>query len=195
MKIGVLALQGAFIEHFKLLMKFGARVSSVRLPQHLKGIDGLIIPGGESTTMLNLMTSSGLLEPLKELAAKGLPVWGICAGAICLAKTIKNSSSISPPILNVMDITVIRNAFGRQVDSFETDVLIKALGDEPFHAVFIRAPIILQAQPPVDVLARLDDGTIIAARQGKLLVTTFHPEITADTRIHRYFLDIIAGVK
>jgi len=195
MKIGILALQGAFIEHISLLEKLYAKVCSVRMPRHLEGIDGLIIPGGESTTMLNLLTSSGILEPLKELAAKGFPIWGICAGAICIAKTIKNSNNSLPPILSAMDITVIRNAFGRQVDSFETDVLIDTLGDEPFHAVFIRAPVISHAQPSVDVLGQLDDSTIIAARQNNLLATTFHPELTADTRMHRYFLDIVAGVK
>lgn len=195
MKIGILALQGAFIEHFALLGKFDTETCAVRLPPHLKGIDGLIIPGGESTTMLNLLTSSGLLKPLKELATGGFPIWGICAGAICLAKSIINSGHNFSPILNAMDIAVIRNAFGRQVDSFEKDIVIDTLDAKPFPAVFIRAPIISQALPTVDVLGRLDGGTIVAARQGNLLVTTFHPELTEDTRLHRYFLDIVTGVR
>jgi len=195
MKIGILALQGAFIEHESPLKKWGTEVIRVKLPGHLEGLDGLIIPGGESTTMLNLLTSSGLLNPLKKLSAECFPIWGICAGTICLAKSINNSNGSSSPILDAMDITVIRNAFGRQVNSFETDVKIDALGDQPFHAVFIRAPVISKAQPTVDILGRLDNGSIIAARQANLLATTFHPELTDDTRMHSYFLDMVAGVK
>jgi len=195
MKIGILALQGAFIEHESPLKKWGTEVIHVKLPGHLEGLDGLIIPGGESTTMLNLLTSSGLLNPLKKLSAECFPIWGICAGTICLARSIRNSNGSSSPILDAMDITVIRNAFGRQVNSFETDVKINALGDQPFHAVFIRAPVISKAQPTVDILGRLDNGSIIAARQANLLATTFHPELTDDTRMHSYFLDMVAGVK
>ena len=193
MKIGILALQGAFIEHFTLLEKLDVDACSIKLLEHLKGIDGLIIPGGESTTMLNLLTSSGILKPLKKLISEGLSVWGICAGAICLAKTIKNSGDTSPPILDAMDIAVIRNAFGRQVDSFEKDIIIDVLDAETFPAVFIRAPVISQVKATVNVLSRLEDGTIIAARQDRLLATTFHPELTEDARMHRYFLDIVAA--
>jgi len=192
MRIGVLALQGAFIEHINVLRRLGVEALPVRLPDELNGLDGLIIPGGESTTALNLMHSFNLFEPLKELAQAGLPILGTCAGIICLAKKVSNSINHDMPTLAVMDITVRRNAFGRQVDSFETELEMPALGGEPFPAVFIRAPIIESAEPPVEILARLPDGTIVAARQGKLLVTAFHPELSHDLRIHRYFLEIVA---
>jgi len=189
--IGVLALQGDFQEHREMLRRMGLDPQEVRLPDHLDGLDGLIIPGGESTTIVRLMCSSGLLEPLRKLARDGFPIWGTCAGMILLAKRLDETGM---PALQAMDITVRRNAFGRQVDSFETDVPIPALGGDPFHAVFIRAPIIEEVGPAVEVLARLPDGTPVAARERRLLATAFHPELTPDTRLHRFFLDrFVAG--
>lgn len=189
--IGVLALQGDFQEHRETLRRMGLDPQEVRLPDHLDGLDGLIIPGGESTTIVRLMCSSGLLEPLRKLARDGFPIWGTCAGMILLAKRLDETGM---PALQAMDITVRRNAFGRQVDSFETDVPIPALGGDPFHAVFIRAPIIEEVGPAVEVLARLADGTPVAARERRLLATAFHPELTPDTRLHRFFLDrFVAG--
>lgn len=187
MKIGVLALQGAFIEHIQMLAQLGIEAVEVRLPAHLARLDGLIIPGGESTTIGKLAASYGLIEPLR-LFAKAKPTWGTCAGMIFLAKDIGIDEQ---PILAAMDIQVNRNAFGRQIDSFETDLTIKGLGGEPFHAVFIRAPVVTQAGETVSVLARLDDGRIAAVRQGHLLATAFHPELTADLRLHAYFCDIV----
>ncbi len=193
MKIGVLALQGAFIEHIKAMQRLGAEAVPVRRPDELKGLDGLIIPGGESTAILNLMASYKLLRPLKELARADFPIWGTCAGMVCLARRVSNPNSAGTKTLSAMNMVVKRNAFGRQVDSFETELKMTALGDKPFPAVFIRAPIIESAEPPVEIMAKLDDGTIVAARQGRLLATAFHPELTADLRLHRYFLKTITG--
>lgn len=187
MKIGVLALQGAFIEHEKMLHALGTETLEVRLPHDLDDIDGLIIPGGESTTIGKLAVQFGLIEPLRQYA-QNHPTWGTCAGMIFLAKDIGIDRQ---PILGVMDITVNRNAFGRQIDSFETNIDIKHLDGGSFPAVFIRAPIATAASPEVDVLSRLDDGRIVAAQQGHLLATAFHPELTEDTRMHAYFLRII----
>ncbi len=187
LKVGVLALQGAFIEHENVLVRLGVRPVEVRLPEHLEGLDGLIIPGGESTTMGLLAQKWGLLEPLRAFARSGRPVWGTCAGMILLAKEVVDGVP-GQPILGLMDITVRRNAFGRQVDSFEADLEIPALGAPPFHAVFIRAPVIEQVAPGVEVLASLEDGTAVAVQQGHLLATAFHPELTGDVRFHRYFL-------
>jgi pyridoxal 5'-phosphate synthase pdxT subunit len=184
--IGVLALQGDFREHREVLERMQTRTLEVRVPRDLNGLDGLIIPGGESTTIVHLMHSSGLLEPLRKLASDGFPMWGTCAGMILLAKRLDETGM---PALHAMDITVRRNAFGRQVDSFEADLSIPALGDDPFHAVFIRAPIIKEVGPAVEVLARLADGTPVAARERRLLATAFHPELTSDIRLHRLFLD------
>jgi 5'-phosphate synthase pdxT subunit len=190
-KIGVLALQGDFREHGETLRRMGLDAPEVRLPRDLDRLDGLIIPGGESTTIVRLMRTSGLLEPLRTLAQGELPIWGTCAGMILLAKRLDETGV---PALQVMDIAVRRNAFGRQVDSFETDLPIPALGNDPFHAVFIRAPIIDEVGPAVEIVARLADGTPVAARERRLLATAFHPELTADTRLHRYFLDqFVAG--
>jgi pyridoxal 5'-phosphate synthase pdxT subunit len=185
-KIGVLALQGDFREHGETLRRMGLDAPEVRLPRDLDRLDGLIIPGGESTTIVRLMRSSGLLEPLRTLAQDDLPIWGTCAGMIVLAKWLDETGV---PALQAMDITVRRNAFGRQADSFETDLPIPALGDDPFHAVFIRAPIIEEVGPAVKIVARLADGTPVAARERRLLATAFHPELTSDTRLHRFFLD------
>ena len=187
MKIGVLALQGAFIEHSKMLARLGVKAVEVRLPQQLVGLDGLIIPGGESTTIGKLASAYGLLEPLRQFAA-AKPTWGTCAGMIFLAKDLGGQQQ---PILGAMDITVDRNAFGRQIDSFETDLAIAELGDQPFHAVFIRAPVVTAVAAPVSVLARLADGRIVAVRQAHLLATAFHPELTDDLRLHGYFCSIV----
>ena len=186
MKIGVLALQGAFIEHEKMLNRVGAEATEVRLPEHLDDLDGLIIPGGESTTIGKLATTYGLMEPLREFA-RTRPTWGTCAGMIFLAKDIGIDRQ---PILGLMDITVNRNAFGRQIDSFEADLDISVLDGAPFHAVFIRAPVATHAAEQVDVLCALDDEQIVAAQQGHLLATAFHPELTDDPRLHEYFLSL-----
>ena len=193
MKIGVLALQGAFIEHINIMQQLGAEALSIRLPGELSGLDGLIIPGGESTAMLNLMHSLGFLGPLKEMALAGFPIWGTCAGMVCLARRVSDTNGSRVETLAAMNMVVKRNAFGRQADSFETGLKVAALGDRPFPAVFIRAPIVESVEPPVEILARLAGGAIVAARQGRLLATAFHPELTADPRLHGYFLEIIAG--
>ncbi len=187
MKVGVLALQGAFIEHEKKLRALGAETVEVRLPSDLEGLDGLIMPGGESTTIGKLAVQYGLIEPLRAFA-QNKPTWGTCAGMIFLAKDIGIDRQ---PILGLMDITVNRNAFGRQVDSFEVDLSVSVLGDAPFHAVFIRAPVVTGVGEGVNILATLDDGRIVAAQSGHLLATAFHPELTADNRFHKYFLNII----
>ncbi len=192
MKIGVLASQGAFAEHITVLGKLGVEAVPVRLPQELDGLDGLIIPGGESTTISKLILDYDLAGKIKQMAGDGLPVMGTCAGMIMLAAGIQDSR-VTP--LGLMSIDVDRNAFGRQKESFETELSIPALGGQPFPAVFIRAPAIQKSNGRVEILARLDDGTAVAARQGKLLVSAFHPELTDDTRFHRYFLDIVTGEK
>lgn len=190
MNIGVLAIQGDFAEHITMLRRLGVETSEVRLPRHLEGLDGLIIPGGESTTIGKLTVDFGLLEPLREFG-RARAIWGTCAGAIFLSKDAHRNQ----PLLGLMDITVRRNAFGRQVDSFEADLEVEALrqitdSQEPFHAIFIRAPIIESTGKGVEVLATLPDGRIVAARQGKLLATSFHPELTGDTRFHQFFLTL-----
>lgn len=188
MRVGVLALQGAFIEHEQMLESLGAEAIEVRLPEQLETLDALIIPGGESTTIGKLAVTFGLVEPLRKFAQEK-PVWGTCAGMIFLAKDIGRDQ----PILGVMDIQVNRNAFGRQVDSFETDLNIKGMGDEPFHAVFIRAPLVtgVNEKAGVEILSRMDDGGIVAVRQNHLLATAFHPELTGDSRMHQLFLDMV----
>jgi 5'-phosphate synthase pdxT subunit len=191
MKIGVLALQGAFAEHIAILRKVGVDAVEVRLPEQLDGLDGLIIPGGESTTFSILMKAYGFSEKIARLAKNNFPIFGTCAGMIMLANGVSNNGGVEPT--GVMAIRVKRNAFGRQVDSFETDLSISALGEEPFHGVFIRAPRIESIGINCEALATLDDGSIVAVRQGKLLATSFHPELTGDTRLHQYFLDIVSG--
>ena len=196
MKIGVLALQGAFIEHINIMQQLGVEALPVRLPGELSGLDGLIIPGGESTTILSLMQSFDLAQPLRELAQAGFPILGTCAGAVCLARTVSNSgnsTNSSMETLALINMGVRRNAFGRQVDSFETELAVPILGEESFHGIFIRAPIIEGTGPEVEILVRLPDGTIAAARQGKLVATTFHPELSSDPRFHDYFLKIAAS--
>jgi 5'-phosphate synthase pdxT subunit len=188
MKIGVLALQGAFIEHEAVLKRLGVEAVEVRLPKDLDGVDGVIIPGGESTTIGKLAAQYHLIEPLREMARTGKPLWGTCAGLIFMAKDVQRDQ----PLLGLMDVTVQRNAFGRQVDSFEANIPIRGIdGDKLFHAIFIRAPLIESVGAGVDVLARVEKGNeevIVAAQQGNLLVTSFHPELSNDDRFHRYFV-------
>lgn len=196
--IGALALQGDFREHLTAMERLGARTRAVRLPRDLEGLDGLIIPGGESTVMGKLMVAYDLDQPLRDLIARGLPVWGTCAGLILLARETDNALT-GQPLLAAMDIRVVRNAFGAQRESFETAISVPALGAEPYHAVFIRGPVVESAGPGVEVLARIErglpsetnqTGDIVAVRQGALLGTAFHPEVTGDLRFHAYFLDI-----
>jgi len=190
MKVGVLALQGDFAEHKNILENLGVDVVEIRLPQHLIELDGLVIPGGESTTIGKLAVEYGLMEPMKQFG-KDKAVWGTCAGAIFLSKDVHRQQ----PLLGLMDITIERNAFGRQVASFETELDIPVLekispGGGLFHAVFIRAPLIKSVEKEAKILATLPDGRIVAAQQGKLLVTSFHPELTSDDRFHQYFLSL-----
>jgi pyridoxal 5'-phosphate synthase pdxT subunit len=182
MKIGVLALQGAFREHLDTLGAIGVEGVRVREPADLEGVSGLILPGGESTTMRQLIDRWGLRRPILDLADRGAPIFGTCAGMIVLARDIAGGEE---PILPLLDVTVERNAFGRQLDSFEADVSVDVLGLTPVHAVFIRAPIVERTGPDVDVLARLDDDRIVAVRQRNVLATAFHPELAGETRFHR----------
>lgn len=193
MRIGVLALQGDFAEHIAVLKRLGVETTEVRLPEHLESLDGLIIPGGESTTIGKMATDFGLMDKLHQFG-KEKPIWGTCAGAIFLSKDAHREQ----PLLGLMDITVERNAFGRQVASFETDLEIPALeeaipGKHPFHAIFIRAPLIESVSGEARVLASLPDGRVVAAQQGHLLATVFHPELTGDDRFHRYFISLGAS--
>jgi 5'-phosphate synthase pdxT subunit len=192
MRIGVLAVQGAFAEHIAVLRKLKAEALPVRLPLELISLDGLIIPGGESTVISRLIRDYDLNDQIKKLAASGLPILGTCAGLIILAKELSDSKMQT---LGLMDLVVRRNAFGRQRESFEAELSIPALGEKPFPGVFIRAPIIEQANGNVAVLTRLNDGTIVAARQEKLIATAFHPELTDDLRLHKYFVDIVSNSK
>jgi 5'-phosphate synthase pdxT subunit len=187
MNVGVLALQGDFREHREMLESMGHAAFEVRKPAQLEGLDALIIPGGESTTIARLIIANGFPEPLRDFCDSGRPVWGTCAGAILLAEEVDR---LDRPGVERMAISVARNAFGRQVDSFEADLAIDGLEGPPFHAVFIRAPVILAVRGPAEAIARLPDGTVVAARQGNLLATSFHPELTRDTRLHEYFLAI-----
>ena len=192
MKIGVLASQGAFAEHIDVLKQLNVEAVPVRLPRELTDTDGLIIPGGESTTISRLIAEYHLEEEIKTMAKNGKAIFGTCAGMIMLSRNISGNTTHT---LGMMDIQVKRNAFGRQRESFETDLKIAVLGDTPFPAVFIRAPLIESVSEGVEVLAKLTDDTIVAARQGNMLVTAFHPELTADMRFHKYFLDMAEGKK
>ena len=189
MKIGVLRVQGAFAEHEAVLRGIGVEVVPVRLPQHLAGLAGLVLPGGESTTMRKLIERWGLRGPILELARGGAPVLGTCAGMILLAKDIVDGDE---PVFPLLDISVKRNAFGRQLDSFEADLDVPVLGDTPVHAVFIRAPLVERTGPQVDVLARLEDGSVVAVRQRNVIATAFHPELSGEVRFHR-LLTTMAG--
>jgi 5'-phosphate synthase pdxT subunit len=193
MKIGVLALQGDFFEHLKLLRQIGVVAAEVRLPDQLDDLDGLIIPGGESTTIGKLAVDFKLMEPLRRFGSQKA-IWGTCAGAIFLSRDARRQQ----PLLELMDITIERNAFGRQIDSFEIDLEVPALAEvdsQParYHAIFIRAPLIEKVEKGVQVLARLPDGRIVAAQQGHWLATSFHPELTDDDRFHRYFIHLVSG--
>ena len=192
--IGVLALQGDFEAHLKMLAELGVEGNAVRLPKHLDDLDGIIIPGGESTTIGKLMVLYGLDGPLQQKIREGFPVWGTCAGLILLARETDNALE-GQPLLASMHIRVRRNAFGSQRESFETDLTVPVVGEAPFHAFFIRGPAIESAGPEVEVLATLDDGTIVAVREGHLLGTAFHPEVGGDPRFHQYFLRIVQSVK
>jgi 5'-phosphate synthase pdxT subunit len=182
MRIGVLALQGAFREHLLTLAAIGVEGVAVRLPADLDEVDGLILPGGESTTMRKLIDRWGLRQPILDLAASGAPLFGTCAGMIVLAREIVGDEE---PVLPLLDVTVERNAFGRQLESFEADLSVPVLGDQPVHGVFIRAPVIDRTGPDVDVLARLEDGRVVAVRERNVIATAFHPELAGETRFHR----------
>ena len=190
MRIGVLALQGAFAEHISVIERIGAEAQPIRLPDQMDNLDGLVIPGGESTTMLALMSSFDLVRAVRDKAQAGLPTMGTCAGMVCMAREV---SGLGMETLALMDIEVERNSFGRQADSFEDRVSIPVLGDNPFPAVFIRAPSVSRVGPRVDVLATLRDGTVVGCRQGKLIAIAFHPELTGDVRLHKYFLSMVMG--
>lgn len=182
MRIGVLALQGAFREHLDTLAAIGVEGVEIRLPRDLHEVAGLILPGGESTTMRRLISRWDLEAPILELATSGAPLFGTCAGMILLAGGLTGDED---PVLPLLDVTVRRNAFGRQLDSFETELAVPILGDRPIHAVFIRAPVIERVGPGVDVLARLDDGRIVAVRERNIVATAFHPELAGEARFHR----------
>jgi len=185
----VLAVQGAFIEHQSLLHGLGAESVPVRLPEHLAGVSGLVLPGGESTTMRKLIDRWGLRDPIRGLIARGVPVLGTCAGMILLAREIVDGDE---PVFPSLDIAVKRNAFGRQLDSFEADLAVPVLGDTPVHAIFIRAPVVERVDGSVDVLGRLEDGSVVAVRQRNVIATAFHPELSGEVRFHR-LLTTMAG--
>ncbi len=182
MKIGVLALQGDFAEHAAMLDSIGVEPVEVRLPHHLEGISGLCLPGGESTTMRKLIDRWALRQPLLDFAATGAPIFGTCAGMIILSREIADGDE---PVLPLLDVTVRRNAFGRQLDSFEGELIVPLMGDQPIRGVFIRAPVIERVGPSVDVLASLDDGRIVAVRERNIVATAFHPELAGEPRFHR----------
>jgi len=186
--VGVLALQGDFAEHVSVMQELGVNTLEVRHAKEFDQIDALIIPGGESTTMARLLDLDEMRESLVRYAKEGMPVWGTCAGMIMLSTWVSDGR---PEPLGLMDIKVSRNAFGRQVDSFEAALDIPVIGEEKFHAIFIRAPIVDHVEKAVTVLGRLDDGTIVAVKQNSLLATSFHPELTKDYRLHEYFLEFI----
>ncbi|WP_214467024.1 pyridoxal 5'-phosphate synthase glutaminase subunit PdxT [Microbacterium flavescens] len=188
--VGVLALQGDVREHARVLSGLGADVVPVRRPEELAAVDGLVIPGGESSVIDKLSRAFGMREPVRDAIAGGLPVYGTCAGMILLADRITDGIA-GQQTFGGLAVTVRRNAFGSQVDSFETDLAVPILGDEPVHAVFIRAPLVEEAGADVERLAQLDDGRIVAVRQGNLLATAFHPEVTGEHRFHRLFLDTV----
>ena len=188
-RVGVLAVQGAFREHCEAIREAGAEPVEVRLPGDLEGVDALILPGGESTAMRRLIDHAGLRQPIEEAARAGRPVLGTCAGMILMASRIADGDE---PLFGFLDVTVRRNAFGRQIDSFETDLDVPAVGDAPMRAIFIRAPVVDDAGADVEVLARDDRGRPVAVRQGRMLATAFHPELTSDRRFHRLLVSMIA---
>ena len=186
--VGILAIQGDVIEHRHALERIGAETTEIRLPEQLDGVDGLIIPGGESTTIVQLIDIYDLRDVIRDKVKSGLPTWGTCAGMIVLADRL---SDRRPDPLRLMNIDVSRNAFGRQFDSFEQDLDIDGVDGPPFRAVFIRAPVVNSAGAGTEILARLDDGRPVAVRQGRLLATSFHPELTDDSRVHQLFVRMI----
>jgi 5'-phosphate synthase pdxT subunit len=191
-RIGVLAVQGAVREHLEAIREIGAEPVTVRLPGDFEGLDALILPGGESTTMRRFIERYGLREPILAMAGRGAPMLGTCAGMILLASRLTDGQD---PVLGLLDVAVERNAYGRQLDSYEAEVDLPAIGAEPLHGVFIRAPVVVEAGPGVEVLARDADGRIIAVRQGKVLATAFHPELTGDRRLHRLLLDLVGAAE
>ncbi len=186
--MGVLAIQGDFLEHRQMIEEMGVDAPEVRLGKHLAGLDGLVIPGGESTTIVQLLDIFDMRSTVVGLVREGMPVWGTCAGMIVLASRLLDHR---PRPLGLMDIEISRNAFGRQVDSFEVDLEVEGIEGEPFRGVFIRAPVVTSVGEDVDVLARLNDGRPVAVREAKMLATAFHPELTGDPRIHELFLRIV----
>lgn len=189
MKIGVLAIQGAVAEHIYAMSRLDVEAVPVRLPADLEGLDGMILPGGESTTISKLLAEYHLTELIRQRAAEGFPLFGTCSGLILLAKKVTNHGVGS---LGVMDIEVERNAFGRQVDSFETELSVPRFENGSFHGIFIRAPVITSVEPGVEVLSRLN-GNAVAVQQGKNIACAFHPELTDDLRFHRYFINLVTG--
>jgi 5'-phosphate synthase pdxT subunit len=189
-RVGILAVQGDVAEHAAALREADAEPVEVRLPRDLAGVEALILPGGESTAMRRLIDAYGLAEPILGLAASGAPLWGTCAGLILMARRIADGD---PPVLPLLDIEVRRNAYGRQLDSFEADLEVPALGDEPLHAVFIRAPVVTDVGPGVEILATDPLGRVVAVREGRLLATAFHPELTGDRRFHRALVEMIGA--
>jgi 5'-phosphate synthase pdxT subunit len=187
-RVGVLAVQGAVREHVEAIRQIGAEPVLVRLPADFEGLDALILPGGESTTMRHFIDRYGLREPILAMAGRGAPMLGTCAGMILLANRLTDDEQ---PVLGLLDVAVRRNAYGRQLDSYESDVQMPVLGGDPLRGVFIRAPVVEDAGPQVEVLARDAEGRIIAVRQGKVLATAFHPELTGDRRLHRLLLDLL----
>ena len=187
MLIGVLAIQGDFIEHINILQTLGVECREIRLPEQLSDVDGLIIPGGESTTLSRLLTRYNLRQPIKQLATDGKPLWGTCAGMIMMASEITEND---PVPLEIMDIGVQRNAFGRQIDSFEQELEITGFDETPYHAIFIRAPVIKRVGSGISIMASLQDGRPVAVQQANLMATSFHPELTKDSRFHTHFLNL-----
>jgi 5'-phosphate synthase pdxT subunit len=189
-KIGVLAVQGAFAEHINVLRQLGVEAVPVRLPRDLEGVAGLILPGGESTAMRKLIDEWGLRQPILDLINKGAPVFGTCAGMILLSREITDGDQ---PVFPMLDISVKRNAFGRQLESFESELDVPVLGDRKVHAVFIRAPIVERVGPDVDVIAELEDGRVVAVKSGQIIATAFHPELAGETRFHRLIATMAAA--
>ena len=189
-KVGVLAIQGDFAEHCKIFADLGVQAPEIRLPDQLDDVGGLVIPGGESTTITKLMDIYGLVDPIKRFVQSGRPLWGTCAGMIVSSRHVVGDILVP---MDLIDLDVRRNAFGSQIDSFEADLPVPAIGYPPFHAVFIRAPWIERIGPGVELISRLKDGTPVAARQNNVLVTSFHPELTEDTRFHKMFLQMCQG--
>ena len=190
LKIGVLAVQGAFAEHINVLRQLGVEAVPVRLPKDLVGVSGLILPGGESTAMRKLIDEWGLRQPILDLISKGAPIFGTCAGMILLSRDITDGDE---PVFPMLDISIKRNAFGRQQESFESELEVPVLGDRKVHAVFIRAPVVERVGPDVEVIAQLDDGRVVAVKKDQIIATAFHPELAGETRFHRLVATMAAA--